>query len=34
LEGAEGNDDNFGIFRCEAHKDEAKVCWPSAVIKS
>jgi hypothetical protein len=30
LEGAEGNDDNFGIVRCAAHEDEAKevFCMP------
>jgi hypothetical protein len=31
LEGAEGNGDNFSIFRCAAHKDGAKevFCLPA-----
>jgi hypothetical protein len=31
LEGAEGNGDNFGIFRCAAHEDGAKevLCMPA-----
>jgi len=32
LEGAEGNYDNFGIFRCAAHEDVAKEVFCMPVI--